>query len=612
MTRRDETSQQGDDRIHVLLDAMRNNNHRLKESTIESIVQDHDESSAAAVASLLEDPDPEVRMAAVDVLTRIGTHVPATSRSLTKHPDPLIRAWGCQFLGSGQDALECLLEAARDHDANVRGAACTALGAFPDERATDALIARLGDVEWVAFTAIQALGRAANERAVSPLIAMLGGGEGLLPLAACEGLLALKDEAITGRVVETIGGLEGFRREGFIRIMLETNDDAVVVRLRASLGTELLSYLLKQAAQEPGSLRLLRALALFPCTEACGLILDALTRCEDEDPEGDELFRLFLSLTAVWRHDIVGYMRRDPAYVGPVVKACAAMGLRVPEKELTDAFARAPLEARREVSRHLAVVEGRGLALARAALADEDGHVRGNAAEAAAAMGLMELSPEVSAMTRQGFPDIRRKAMLALVRLDPPGAARLAEEFVTKGSAEDKKVYLAAAGRIDGEARVNLISLLLDDPEELIRKRAVAVLGDVMDQDGRFLGLLGRLLEGPSVPHEVLKVVREHRLVAFRDRLTEIFRDRGKEIWTRYYALCALGALGEKALIPVISEGLADENTLIKIGSIKALADLGDETAGPSVAPFTRSEDPTLRFVAEAALKALTSNGRRA
>jgi HEAT repeat protein len=62
----------------------------------------------------------------------------------------------------------------------------------------------------------------------------------------------------------------------------------------------------------------------------------------------------------------------------------------------------------------------------------------------------------------------------------------------------------------------------------------------------------------------------------------------------------------------VISEGLADENTLIKIGSIKALADLGDETAGPSVAPFTQSADPTLRSVAEAALNALTSNGRRA
>ena len=237
--------------------------------------------------------------------------------------------------------------------------------------------------------------------------------------------------------------------------------------------------------------------------------------------------------------------------------------------------------------------------------------MRGNAAEAAAAMGLTELSPEVSAMTRQGFPDIRRKAMLALVGLDPPGAARLAEEFVTKGSAEDKKVYLAAAGRMGGEARVNLISLLLDDPEDLIRKRAVAVLGDVMDQDGRFIDLVGRLLEGPSVPHEVLKVVREHRLVTFKDRLTEIFRDRGKEIWTRYYALCALGALGDRALIPVISEGLADENTLIKIGSIKALADLGDETAGPSVEPFTRSEDPTLRSVAEAALKELTSNGRR-
>lgn len=596
----------------MLLDAMHNGNQRLKESIIESIVQDHDESCAAGVATLLEDRDPEVRMAAVDVLTRIGPHVPATTRSLMKHPDPLIRAWGCQFLGSGQGALECLLEATSDHDANVRGAACTALGAFSDERSTDALITQLGDVEWVAFTAIQALGRTAPERAVSPLIAILGRGEGLLPLAACEGLLALKDEAITTRVIETIGRLEGFRRDGFIRIMLETDDEAVVVRLKASLGTELFSYLLKQAAREPGSLRLLRVLTLFPCTEACGLVLDALIRCDDEAPEGDELFRLFLSLDDVWRYDIGGYIRRDPAYVGPVVRACAALGLRVPEDQLAEAFACAPLEVRREVSRYLAVVEGRGLALARAALADEDGHVRGNAAEAAAAMGLTELSPEVSAMTRQGFPDIRRKAMLALVGLDPPGAARLAEEFVTKGSAEDKKVYLAAAGRMDGEARINLISLLLDDPEDLIRKRAVAVLGDVMDQDSRFLDLVGHLLEGPSVPHEVLKVVREHRLVAFRERLTEIFRDRGKEIWTRYYALCALGALGERALIPVISEGLADENTLIKIGSIKALADLGDETAGPSVAPFTQSEDPTLRSVAEAALNALTSNGRRA
>jgi HEAT repeat protein len=91
----------------------------------------------------------------------------------------------------------------------------------------------------------------------------------------------------------------------------------------------------------------------------------------------------------------------------------------------------------------------------------------------------------------------------------------------------------------------------------------------------------------------------------FKDRLVEIFVDRSKGMWTRYYALSALGVFEDSLLFNIFVNGLNDENGLIIIGCIRALADLNDKKAMVYILPFTDSTNEDIKSTAVSVLEKL-------
>jgi len=170
--------------------------------------------------------------------------------------------------------------------------------------------------------------------------------------------------------------------------------------------------------------------------------------------------------------------------------------------------------------------------------------------------------------------------------------------FVERGSVDDKKVYLAATGLIDGQKNLPFITRLLNDGDEGVRSSTIGVLGNFVD-DESYMGLLQNTLMGDEIPHEVLKVVKDKRLTRFKDRLVGIFTDDGRGMWTRYYALSALGAFEDPALFEIFVKGLGDDSGLITIGCIRALADLGDDRAMEHIRPYLTSSNDDIRSAAE-------------
>jgi HEAT repeat protein len=100
-----------------------------------------------------------------------------------------------------------------------------------------------------------------------------------------------------------------------------------------------------------------------------------------------------------------------------------------------------------------------------------------------------------------------------------------------------------------------------------------------------------------------LKIIRDKRLSLFKDRLVEIFINGNNGLWTRYYALLALGVFEIPSLFEIFLQGLSDNASLIKIGSLKALCDLNDKRALPYIRPFVQSHDEDIRSTAEYVLE---------
>jgi len=342
-----------------------------------------------------------------------------------------------------------------------------------------------------------------------------------------------------------------------------------------------------------------RMLTHFRMPETCGAILDILKEMDPDDENYEMVLTLFASLSEVWAADAGGYMERDEANLLPLVRACKMTGVKVGEAALLRHFLTAPVEVKREIVMSVpAVVDGSGCSIIKEALKDTDGHIKGFAVDAVGTLKLTNLKEDIVRILREDFHDVRVKALKTLIRLDPTLAVEMIAAFVDRGSTDDKKVYLAATGLIDGQKNLPFITRLLGDEDEGVRRSTIAVLGNFVD-DENYMGLLHDELMGDEIPHEVLKVVKDRRLTRFKDRLVGIFADEGKGMWTRYYALSALGTFEDPALFDIFVRGLGDDNGLITIGCIRALADLNDERAVDHIRPYLVSGNDDIRSAAE-------------
>jgi len=580
-----------------------------------SLLRSPSQAVIPSLIALLKGKETESRMAALELLKRFGPHAVDEVIDLLREPEPAAKISACEILAAlgHPKALPHLLTCLKDKDANVRNAACMALGNFHDSTTIQGLLGALDDEEPIAFSAIYSLGKIASPEVIPKLWNVFVDGEGVLPLMACEVLLSFKDRRILNNLFGILKGWSEQRRDIFVRTILEKDDWAPLEQLYEAMGEQLFGHLaFFVRSNTRTSIQVMKLLARFKRQEACDIILDAL-RKRDVDEEGfDELIELFVELEPVWASKTAEYLSMDPPVLLPFIRACGIATHNLAREPLDRLFSEAALDLKREIIRQLPnILQKDGSALLKRALADEDGHVQGDAALASARLGLNSLVPEILNLARVSYPDVRRKALEALCSLDLACATELVDTFATVGSVEDKKVALTVMEHLDKGKCLAAMKRLLADPDETVVRAAIYTTGKLIERDDRYLEILSRLFAERPLLHELLRVIRERKLSSFRDRLITLFFDVDRDVWTRYEALAALASFREHSLFDVFINGLRDENTLIKIGSIKALADLRDQSALPHVASFVRSHDAALRSAANAALKQLKLESRR-
>lgn len=161
-----------------------------------------DKTATAALVSLLEAPDPMIRLSAASSLQKLAD--PHTFRPLLRaaHDDNgAVRAAAAEALGAiaglsvhRESIVEGLRGLTRDLDGAVRAGATRALGEAGSARETPVLIVLLGDRETgVVTAAASALGRLGERSAVPALIALLAEGAQDPRLAAARSLGYLGD-----------------------------------------------------------------------------------------------------------------------------------------------------------------------------------------------------------------------------------------------------------------------------------------------------------------------------------------------------------------------------------------------------------------------------------
>jgi HEAT repeat protein len=598
---------------HRLVTALRESDDFTRAKVVEQIVSSPSRSLIEQVVTLLDEKNTSLRMDVLDILKKTGNCCIEAIIQLLYHENEDVRVYGCEVLSSlrAPVSLPYLIERIYDNDENVKNAAVMALGEFDDERAVDVLLEVLEQEEWVAFSAIYSLAKIGNKKAISTLLDVFKSREEELSLAACEVLISFRESETIEEIIDYVGHLKKEKRSVFLRVIIEQGDEEVFRRLVKRVGHGLLQHLLSFLEHEKKrSLEIARFLVHFKHKDSARAMLNIL---KDLDPDGDDyesILALFMELEPAWAHDLEEYLGVEE-YVIPVIRACAGLGRSIDERLLLKAFCSSPLDTKREIMKQLGRVSpGDGYEVIREAMKDSDGHVQADAVAIAGNLALRELTPDILHMAKDGFPDVRMKALLALVRLDLPMALAAIDWFVKEGTSEDKRVYLSVTTHLSPSANYPFLKELIGDSDERIRQSAIRVIGNLIDHE-EYLDLFRAVLTGGNVPNEVLKVIGEKKLTAFKQLLLDIVLDPLQMHWTKYYALVALGALADRSLLPVFLGALKEKDNLTKIGALKALSELRDKRAVPQVRPYTKSADQDLKTAAQVTLERL-SHGEEA
>jgi len=575
---------------------------------IEKLVSSPSKELVQHVVRLLSDKNTSLRMDVLDILRKTGNYGIDAVIHLLYHPNEDIRVYGCEVLGSLKHAssLPHLIEKVYEENENVKNAAVIALGEFDDPGAVDVLLNVLHQEEWAAFSAIYSLARTGNRRAVPALMDVFMHRGEELSLAACEALVGFQDDRIMDEIVDFVNNLEKEKKNIFVRIIIEHGDGRICEKLVTVMEGELFQHLLNYLRVEKRkSLKVINLLVHFRHPDSARAMLDVLKDMDQDGEEYEKILCLFMELKEVWSLHLEEYLSVEE-YTLPVIRACGGVGCKVDDRLLLRCFQSSPLPTKREIMKQLGrITNGNGYRIIREAMRDADGHVQAEAAAIAGAVPMRELTPDVERIAKKGFADVRKKALLALLRLDRALALEAIHGFVTKGSPEDKKIYLAVTPYIDGDANFPFLERLIGDADEIVRQSAIRVIGNFVE-DERYLNLLETVLKSDDVPNEVLKVIGLKRLKGFGRLLTEIFLDPLQPLWTRYHALAALAVFGDLSFFSVFVGGLKDENNLIKIGSLKALSELHDKRAIHHIRPFTKSIDEDVSTAATLALEKLS------
>lgn len=581
-----------------------------KERAMEKLISEPSKEVVEIVLELLYLKDTVTRMFAVDILKRIGSFNREAVFKLLKDPDEDVRIYACEILGGMKEkvAVPYLIDALQDESPNVRNLACVALGDIGDESAIDALFSALKDDEWIEFSAIQALGKIGSRKIVEPLFEIFNKGQDVVSLIACETLIDFKDKEILDRVIDKLKTWEREKRGEYIKVILEKEDEELFFAMQEKMGQELFEHLVELVkSEEKKSIKILKLISYFKAPLAAEVILDAFKGINPDNDEYYDAINLFSEMSHIWGEKAEDFFEKEEGCIIPLIKACASQKIKVSEEVLLKKFLSSSIEVKREIIKNLTdILKGDGYKIIEEALEDPDGHIKGDALLAIGALGVTEFKDRVIEMAKKGYMDVRQKALKALITLDPVSFHEIINDFVLKGSADDKKLYLFIAPYIEKDKNYPFVRALLGDNDNTIKKGTINLIGRFLD-DKRYFELFEKLLEANNIPHEALKIIKDKKLEMFKERLVQIFLNADNEMWTRYYALLALGAFGDKNLFHIFLKGLESDENIIKLGSLKALSNLCDKRALEYITPYLTSENDDLRIAAEEILERFQS-----
>lgn len=582
-----------DDAIPYLVSGLSDENPGVQQASVDALISIGNPTVVNSVTPLLrDDKNAPLRNMAVEVLGQVGSRDLDSISHLLKDPDPDIRRFAADIVGTIGDkrGVPALIAALRDENPNVRSSSANSLGMMGDHDAIMPLINSLKEEkdEWVIFSIIEALGKVGDPRIIEHLTPFLDGDSELLMIATVEALKSFNIPIVAATLVQLLERAnEGVRGE-VLKTLVDMLSSCLDCFPRKSMIKTLSVQLLSALGSDDDEIRYaaVRGLGIIKEKEAVRGLISILKGIESVGPEEEEKVRVvYDALREIGDQDaliraVVTYRYETPI---PVINILGEMKSEKAAKELIAIFDNADRERKKAIATALGTIGGLdALDFLTEALEEESGYVRQEAAEALSKIGNKKAIPCIfMRLDRERYDDVRESLLQALLHI---GKSETFNGFVTLLNHKNPKIRetgVKGLGMLSNERAIPKLTTALNDEFARVRRAAIIALSSF--KTGRVEDAIAvSLMDGdPEVRIAAVQGLAKAGSKKSVKVLTSLLKD--SDMWVRSQVAEVLGDIGGKGAVSELMEALNESDNVMKMAVVRSLGKLKIESAIPKL-----------------------------
>ena len=623
------------DHIGVLLTRLQSPDFFEREEAVKELSTFNEDEAVAGLILALEDPDLGLRELAADyligikgqtasqlliqflghedigsrnlaseILVKIGNDAVSPLIAELENDDHDVRKFIVDILGllEAKEAVEPLCQKLWDENSNVVCSAAEALGEIGDSKAVPHLVAAFEKVTDLQLQAVEALGKIGDPSALGKLSEFLDHDDTIIVYAVVEAIGRIGSKDSLKDIAPFLEHKERLLAEAAMTAVIrisQNNQGKIDYELKLEKFSDFLFEGVKNRNEEITEFTLTRLNHWYGNTVIQSL-LDVIDYVDDT-----RLKQISNILSEI-----------GPAAGKFIVEKLpsAPIGLKLKLLDLIKEFVDPEMglalskmaddpdpEVRMRVAHTLGVSGNPDCIGSLKKLAhDPTGHVR---SAAYSAMGWLCGQSEAEFMflgLDDKYPDVREAAMGALIIAGGSEVVAKLTKDLFHDDDERQRLAVTALGWIGEVETVPPLLQAINHPDAGVRRSAINSLARIGQVDNTEPIIMALNDENNSVRKAAVTALFTLKGEAAINDIRFLLDDQ--DVWVQYHAIASIGDLGQAHLADMIIPYLDHEQDIIKIATMKALAQMGADQAKPVLERMRSEKNQDVVAAAESAL----------